>query len=130
VQRKNLLHNMSVMPTELAIVKPASLETSPWQYALPRALAADPVTLAARLRVTDLRAAIERATERLCLRGCALVRAPRGGETAGRAGLLLSLVVLSKSSDRIFLPAKTPMLDAQTLSRTLVSTDARLRSRP
>ena len=121
---------MSVMPTELAIVKPASLAGSACRYALPGLLAADPVALAAKLRVTDLRALIERETERLGLRGCALVRAPRAGETSPRAGLLLSLVVLSKSSDRIFLSAKTPMLDAQTLSRKLVSTDPRLRRAP
>ena len=46
------------------------------------------------------------------------------------ADLLLSLVVLSKSSDRIFLPAKTPLLDAQTLSRKLISADPRLRRAP
>ena len=126
----SLLHNTGVMPAEVAIVRPAPLETSPCRFALPKKLATSPAALRKALGVKDLRALIEKETQRLGLHGCALVRAPRAKEIAGSADLLLSLVVLSKSSERIFLPAKTPLLDAQTLSRKLVSADPRLRRTP
>ena len=125
-----LLHNMSTMPTEVVLIRPAIITGGRTRFVLPAELAKSNELLRAALGVEDLRETIETETARLGLRGCALVSGPRDGETLPPARLLLALVVLSKSSNRIFLAAKTPLLDEETLSRELVSADPRLRGTP
>ena len=123
----SLLRNMSTMPRETAAIRPAQLCRGAILFALPLRLARNPAALA---QGADLSKLIEEETLRLGLRGCALVRDPWKDEAAEAAPPLLALVVLSKSSGRIFLPTKTPLLDRETLSRRLVSCDPRLRSAP
>ena len=123
----SFLRNMSTMPRETAAIRPARLTSGATLFALPLHLARNPAALA---QGADLSKLIEEETLRLGLRGCALVRERFKDEVADAAPPLLALIVLSKSAGRIFLPAKTPMLDRETLSRRLVSCDPRLRSAP
>lgn len=84
--------------------------------------------------VEALRARIEREVDRRELAGCAVVsRVKPGADDDGVSltrltDLSLALVLLSKSSDVVWVARKTPILDVETLGRHLVTRDPRFAS--
>ncbi len=76
--------------------------------------------------IEALRTRIEREVEARGLAGCAMVCRPLANLSPELlCDLPLALVLLSKSSDIVWVAQKTPRLDRETLCRQLVTRDAR-----
>jgi hypothetical protein len=75
-----------------------------------------------------LRAAIDAETRKRALAGCALVStACTTAQAVDIEDPMLALILLSKSSNTIWVARKTPILDASTLARRISTRDARFR---
>jgi hypothetical protein len=78
--------------------------------------------------VEQLRWYIDREVDTRGLHGCAVVR-PASTEDGERARAIsdlgLALVLLSKSSDVVWVARKTPVIESETLGRRLLTRDSR-----
>ena len=73
-----------------------------------------------------LRDHVESATRDLNLSGCAIVSLPEDSqESRDLEDVTLALILLSKSSEIVWVARKTPILDRSTLARRLATRDAR-----
>lgn len=144
--RFQLLHNMSTPPRHYATVRPltlpaargaplrADLGPQAREFPEPQGLAAWLLDRLAAPPAADpveaLRDRIEQEVDARGLSGCALVLpAPPGAGLGPIDDLALVLVLLSKSSDRVWVARKRPLLDPQTLGRCLVTRDPRFDTR-
>jgi len=145
-----VVRNMSAPPRHFAMVQPARIGDPSLGDGLVADLGPtirryrDPAEIAARLlrhlglppaddALEVLRRRIDHEVEVRGLAGCAAVRpAPKdeGGRLRPISDFALALVLLSKSSDIVWVARKTPVIDRETLGRRLLTRDARFGGSP